>query len=135
MTDLLALAERIESATEGNRMLDGDVALAFGQVPPAFTTRGQPGWAVASFYANDGGLPDEWIAPLYTSDLGVVTDLVERLLPGYEFGIRNSGYAYICTPEEGVHHNKLKAQGPVASGRMARALLAALCRAMAEQAP
>lgn len=79
MTDLTALARRVEEATEEDRELDRDIGLAIGGWKRTTLTLG--GDQIVGLDVDGGFYPDHpgSMYPSFTSSLDAVVSLVERL--------------------------------------------------------
>jgi len=77
----MTILSRLRSAESGNRELDGDIALALGQVDAEAVnwTRREDGWLWYRFVEPDDF--DTWEAPPYTTSIDAALALVERMLP------------------------------------------------------
>jgi len=77
----MTILNRLRSAESGSRELDGDIALALGQVDAEAVnwTRREDGWLWYRFVEPDDF--DTWEAPPYTTSIDAALALVERMLP------------------------------------------------------
>lgn len=151
----LALAERIEKATEPNREIDARISVSVGAVVMRFskvtgkwafwTTPVEPRQSAA--LSNVSGNEDDafralsefMFAPRYTGSLDTITALIERELPGWTLGL-HSRLKYDATfshAEAGLSRAHISTARPALlaaqAATLALALCAAFCRAMAER--
>jgi hypothetical protein len=154
----LALAERIEKATEPNREIDARISVAVGAVVMRFlkvtgkwafwTTPVEPSQCAA--LSNVSGNEDDafralskyTIAQRYTGSLDIITALIEREFPGHSWAILKREIGTKAMLDQTPAKDKIA--GPITL-RQARtaiyanaetpvlALCAVFCRAMAER--
>jgi hypothetical protein len=153
----LALAERIEKATEPNREIDARISVAVGDVVMRFlkvsgkwafwTTPVEPNQC-ASLSNVSGNEDDAFrslgnykIAPRYTGSLDVITELIERELPGHSWAVlkREIGTKVMLDQFPAKDKSLALRQERTAiyanAETPAVALCMVFCRAMAERVP
>ncbi len=144
-TTWLALAERCETATGPDRIIDGLIYMAMQSNPPAYWEASASGliWAWNSPPPHPAGTGGRWACPdEFTASLDATTALIERELPGWHgdvevgFPLKGDGiyvarlFSRDCGDDE--EWGDVADAVEVEAATPALALCAAFCRAMAE---
>lgn len=98
MTDkasLIALKERVDAADGPSYALDTAIALHTGFWPAERVdyTTGSMSEGLTVWFTDGPELP---LPPNVTASVDAALALVERVLPGWEWGVRNSGTSFVC---------------------------------------
>jgi hypothetical protein len=154
----LALAERIEKATESNREIDARISVAVGAVVMRFlkvsgkwafwTTPVEPNQcaSLSNVSGNEDdafrALSEYTIAPHYTSSIDTITARIEREFPGHSWAVLRREIGTKAMLDQTPAKDKIAASLTLTPARTAiyadaetpaLALCAVFCRTMAER--